>query len=62
MKNVTVFLMVQNKMYEFRLGRSIAQLAPFIILYQRRQESIFTRKLLITMIIVVIAKIAILLA
>lgn len=34
MKNVTVFLMVQNKMTEYKLGRSIAQIVPFQVTKQ----------------------------
>jgi hypothetical protein len=46
---------------EFRLGRSIAQLVPFIKVPANEQKPIITTRLIIIFAIIVIAKIAILL-
>jgi len=55
--------MSKNKNNSFKLGRSIAQIVPFhlpIKKQQQEQKEIITTKLVITMVIIAIIKIAVL--
>jgi hypothetical protein len=45
---------------QFRLGRSIAQILPFHRIQLQQEDSIITKKILIIMAVIAIAKIAVL--
>jgi hypothetical protein len=47
-------------MIQYRLGRSIAQLVPFQLRRKQEQKEIITNKLVITMVVIAIVKIAVL--
>jgi hypothetical protein len=50
----------RNMNREYKLGTSIGQIAPFQISIKKEQKEILTNKLVITMVIIAIVKIAVL--